>query len=366
VSAGLLVQTLTNALHGDLGFGTRDAVVANVEIPTTAMTPETAATYFEQAVERVRALPGVEAVSLARSLPLGGRSRRGFSIEGYQPRAGEDTELNFNIVDNDYFETMRVGVVEGRTFDRRDAAGSAGVAIVNDTLAQRYLGGHAVGKRLRDSRGIVMEIVGVVRTGKHRSVQEPPLPIVYYPFAQSFSPSMTLIARTTGDAAAHADTIRRTVRETHANLAVFRVMTLSDHLAEALGGERLTAALVSAAGAMALVLAIVGVYGVIAYGVVRRRKEIGVRVALGAAPFDVVRLVVAEGLNVTLIGIALGTIAALGATQLLASMLYGVDARDVTTFATAAVLLTIVALLAAWMPARRAVRLDPVAALRQE
>lgn len=261
---------------------------------------------------------------------------------------------------------MKIGVVEGRTFDRRDTAGSARVAIVNDTLAQRYFGGRAIGKRLRDARGTDMEIVGVVRTGKHRSVQEPALPIVYYPFAQSFSPSMTLIARTTGDPAAQADTIRRTVRETHATFAVFRVMTLADHLAEALGGERLTAALVSAAGGMALLLAIVGVYGVIAYGVAQRRKEIGVRVALGAAPFDVVRLVVAEGLNVTLIGIALGTIAALGATQLLASMLYGVEPRDVSTFATAAVLLTIVALLAAWIPARRAVRLDPVAALRQE
>jgi ABC-type antimicrobial peptide transport system permease subunit len=211
-----------------------------------------------------------------------------------------------------------------------------------------------------------MEIIGVVRTGKHRSVQEPPLPVVYYPFAQSFSPGMTLVARTSGDPAAHADAIRRTVQDTHANFAVFRVMTLSDHLAEALGGERLTAALVSAAGGMALLLAIVGVYGVIAYGVARRRKEIGVRVALGAAPVDVVRLVVAEGLNVTLIGIALGTIAALGATQLLASMLYGVDPRDAATFTGAAVLLTVVALLAAWLPARRAVRLDPVTALRQE
>lgn len=366
VSSGLLVQSVSNALRADLGFGAREAVIANVEIPGAELTPEQGAIHLAAALDRVRALPGVEAASLARSLPLAGSGRRGFTIEGYEPRPGEDTELNLNVVEHQYFETMRIPVVDGRAFESRDAAGSAPVAIVNDVLAQRYFGGRAVGRRLRDARGSNMQIVGVVRTGKHRSIQEPPLPVVFYPFAQSYMPRMTLVARTSGDAAQQADAVRQAVRDTHGSLAVFRVMTLSAHLTEVLGGERLTAALVGSAGLMALVLAIVGVYGVIAYGVVRRRKEIGVRIALGARPLDVVRLVVSEGLRVTLAGIVLGVAAALGATHLLASMLYGVEPWDAGTFVAAAVVLSLIAMLAAWAPAQRAVRLDPVAALRQE
>ena len=366
VSSGLLVQSLSNALRADMGFATREAVIANIEIPGTELTPEQGAMYLAAALDRVRALPGVEAASLARSLPLAGTGRRGFTMEGYEPRTGEDTELNLNVVDHQYFQTMGIPIVDGRGFEARDAVGSAAVAIVNDVLAQRYFGGRAVGRRLRDARGADMQIVGVVRTGKHRSIHEPPLPVVFYPFGQSYTPRMTLVARTSGDAAQHADAVRQTVRETHRSLAVFRVMTLSAHLAEALGGERLTAALVGSAGLMALVLAIVGVYGVIAYAVVRRRKEIGVRIALGARPFDVVKLVVSEGFRVTVAGIILGIATALGATHLLASMLYGVEPRDAATFATAAVLLSLIAIVAAWAPAQRAVRLDPVATLRQE
>jgi predicted permease len=366
VSSGLLVQSVTNALSADLGIGTRNALTAAVEIPGTTLGAEQGAVYLAQALERVRAVPGIESASYVRSLPLAGAGRRGFTLEGYQPRPGEDTELNLNVVEHQYFETLRVPIVDGRTFNAGDAAGAAPVAIVNDVLAQRYFGGRAVGRRLRDARGADMEIVGVVRTGKHRSIHELPLPVVYYPLAQSYIPRLSLVARTSGDPAAHAEHVRRTLQETHRSLAVFRVMTLSDHLAEALGAERLTASLMTAAGALALTLAIVGVYGVIAYGVVRRRREIGVRVALGARPFDVVRLVVSDGLRVTLIGIAVGTVAALGATRLLASQLFGVGARDLATFVASALILAAIAVLAAWAPAQRAVLLDPATVLRQD
>jgi predicted permease len=365
VSCGLLVRTLTNVLQGDLGFGTRDAVVAGMELPETVTTEE-GAIAFEQVVERVRSLPGVEAVSVMQMLPLAGRSRRGFRIEGYQPRPGEDTELNTNRVDHRYFATMRIPVVAGRAFDARDRAGATPVAVVNDALAQRYFGGDAVGRRLEDSRGTTLQIVGVVRTAKHRSVQEEPLPVVFYPLAQSYSPRVTLVARTSGDAAAYADTVRRAMQDAARAVAVFRVMTLADHVSESLGAERLTAALLTISGAMTMALATVGVYGVIAYGVVRRRKEIGVRVALGALPRDIVRLVMAEGVRVTVVGVGAGAIAAFGGTRFLASFLFGVAPRDAATFAAAATLLISVALVAAWLPARRAVRLDPVAALRQD
>ncbi len=365
VACGLFVRSVSNALSADLGFGARKAVLANLEIPSGELTAQQGTLYFEQVLDRVRALPGVEAASLVRTLSLSRGSRRVFALEGYEPRPGEDMGLNTNVVDGQYFDTMRIPTVEGRSFDRRDATGTR-VVIVNDVLAQRYFGGRALGRRIQEGRGTILQIVGVVRAVKHLTVQDPPVPVVFYPLTQSYTPSMTLVARTGGDPAAFANTIRNAAQEVNRSVAVFRVMTLESHISEALGGERLTAALVTASGAMALALAVVGLYGVIAYGVVRRHKEIGVRVALGARPMDVVRLVVREGVAVAIYGIGAGIIAALAATRLLATMLYGVDAWDVSTFAGAAAVLAAIAALAAWVPAQRAVRLDPVAALRQE
>jgi predicted permease len=366
VACGLFVRSVSNALSADLGFGTRDAVLANLEIPTGELTEQQGAVYFGQVLDRVRALPGVEDASLVRTLSLSSGSRRSFGLEGYESRPGEDMELNINVVEERYFDTMRIPVLDGRAFDRRDAGGGARVVIVNDTLAQRYFGGRAVGRRIQERRGTVLQIVGVVKGGKHRSVQEPPVPVVFYPLSQSYLPRMTLVARTSGDPGMAAETIRNAAQEVNRSIAVFRVTTLESHISEALGAERLTAALVTAAGAMALALAIVGLYGVIAYGVVRRRKEIGVRIALGAGPTDVVRLVVREGLVVTLCGIGTGVVGALGATRLIATMLYGVEPWDAATFAGAAAVLATIAAIAAWAPAQRAIRVDPVAVLRQE
>lgn len=366
VACGLFVRSVSNALSADLGFGTRKAILANLEVPSGELTAPQGMLYFEQVLDRVRALPGVEAASLVRTLSLSSGSRRVFGVEGYEPRPGEDMELNINVVDERYFDTMRIPVLEGRPFDRRDIAASTAVVIVNDVLAQRYFGGRAVGRRIQERRGTILQIVGVVRAVKHLTVQDPPVPVVFYPLTQSYMPRMTLVTRTGGDPATLADTIRNAAQEVNRSVAVFRVMTLESHISEALGGERLTATLVTASGAMALALAIVGLYGVIAYGVVRRRKEIGVRVALGARPTDVVRLVVREGVAVALCGIAAGIIAALAATRLLATMLYGVDPWDAPTFIGAAAVLFVIAALAAWAPAQRAVRLDPVTVLRRE
>jgi predicted permease len=365
-SAGLLVRSLGNALRVDLGFGARDVVLASVELPANELTEAQGETYYRDVVERVRWLRGVEAAGLVRTLPLGGGPRRGFRMEGYEPRPGEDTELPINVVDPGYFEALRIPVVAGRAFTERDRPGSAPVAVVNDVLARRYFDGRAIGRTLRDSGGTHLEIVGVVRSGTNRSLRQPPAPMVYYALAQSHSPRMTLVARTSGDPAAHADTIRREMREVHRGVAVYRLTTLDGQVAEALAGDRLTVALVTTCGVMALLLAAVGLYGVIAYAVIRRMREIGVRVALGARPRDVTRLVLGEGLVVTGIGIACGAAAALGVTRLLESMLFGVSATDGPTFAAVPALLAVVALVAAWIPARRALRLDPIAVLRQE
>jgi predicted permease len=311
-------------------------------------------------------MAGVEDASIVRTLPLSRMSRRGFRMEGYEPQPGEDTELHINIVGNRYFETMQIALLEGRTFDRRDHAGSQAVAVINELLARRYFAGKALGRSITDSGGRRLEVIGIVRTGRNLTFQDPPVPVVHYPFAQSYTPRMTLVARTSGDAARHLESIRRELRAINRDVPVFRTVTLSAHMAEALADSRLTAALVGACGAMALLLATIGVYGVIAYSVARRWREIGVRVALGARPRHVVHLVLSEGLGVTAVGIVCGLAAAAITTRALQSMLYGVSTSDPLTYAAVPGVLALVALLAACPPARRALRIEPNNVLRQD
>jgi predicted permease len=366
VSASLLARSLSNALRADLGFGTREAVLASVELPLTDFSPAQGSVFYQSALERVRALPGVEAASLVRTLPLSGGPRRRFNPEGYQPQPGEDAELHFNIVAPGYFETMQMPVRAGRTFDDRDRGDSEPVAIVNETFARRYFVSDAVGRHVTDSSGRTMRIVGVVKSGTYLTVQEPQQPHVYYPLSQSYSPRMTMVARTARSAGPQTDGVRRVLRDVNPGVAVFRSTTLRAHVDEALTGDRLTATLVGVCAAMALALAVIGIYGVLAYAVVRRTREIGLRIALGASRLQVVRLIVGEGIALTLAGLTVGVIATAGSSRLLATMLYGVSPTDVWTYAAAPSLFALVAAVAASVPARRALRVDPIAALREE
>jgi predicted permease len=366
IGAGLLTKSVANTAAADPGFRARQAVVASVELPDAEFTKEHGLLYYEEAMSRVAALPGVEAAAFARTLPTSRPARRGFQMEGYQPQAGEDTELPINIVSNHYFETLQIPLVDGRTFDGRDRPGSRRVAVVNELLAQRYFAGNAVGKRLTDSSGDVLEIVGVVGTTVGITVQSAPVPMVHYPLAQSYTSRMTLIARTARDAATSIEPVRRELLAVNANVPVFRTLTLASHLAEAAADSKLTATLVATCGGMALLLASIGVYGVIAYAVARRTREIGVRLALGARPLHIIHLVMSEGLVVTGIGIACGIFGAAIASQALESLLYGVTSSDPATYLIAPAALAIVAILAACAPARRALRVEPNAVLRQE
>lgn len=365
VSAALLVRSVANALTGDLGFDTRNAVVANVEL-APALPADRGMAYFSEALGRVRAIPGVTSAAVAELAPLGGGGRRGFRMQGYTRRQGEDTEFPFNSVDADYFATMRIPVIAGRVFDEHDTAVSLRVAVVNETLARRYFGGNPVGRYLTDSGNHVLTIIGVVKSGKYRSVQEPDVPYVYYPLAQSYTPRVVILAATAGDPRPLTDTIRRGLADLNRDAAIYRVTTLSGHLSEALAGDRLTAALVGSCGALALVLALVGIYGVVSCAVGRRSREIGIRVALGARPSQVLRLVLGDGLRVIGVGTALGVAIAAGATRLLESLLFGIAPSDTTTFVIVPATLVVIALMAALLPAKRSLALDPVAVLRQE
>jgi predicted permease len=366
VCSALLAQSLVHALTADLGFGTREGVVATVEIPPPL--EPTAAIYYSSVLERVRRMPGVEAAAFVRALPLSRSGRRGFAVEGYAARPGEDMELVVNTVSDGYFKAMQIPLRAGREFERRDRADSAPVVVVNDLLARRFFGGDALGRHLTDSRGQTMEIVGVVQSHKYVTVQEPPVPTVYYALAQEPVPVMSLVARVSGSVRGMIEPVRQQMKEIEPRVPVYRTTALSTRLDEATASERLTATLVAACGGMALLLASIGLYGVVAHGVLRRSREIGIRVALGARPLDIVRLILVEGLGITLIGIVLGLVAAALAAQALGSLtlLYGVGASDPATYLAVPVILLVVALIAAVAPARRALRLDPNVVLRNE
>jgi predicted permease len=368
VSSALLVKSLRNAMNADLGFATREGVIATVELPPADFTPEQGRLYYDAVLDRVRGMAGVQAAGFARTLPLSRGSRRGFRVDGYEAKPGEGMEQVINVVSSGYFEAMQIPVRDGRTFDARDRADGAPVVVVNDLLANRYFGGNAVGRRIRDSRKREFEIVGVVRSHKYLTAQDSSVPIVYYPVGQEYMPRLTLVARVDGNPRAMIEPIKREMQAVNHLVPVFRTIPLSSHLSEAASAERLTATLVGVCGGMALLLASIGVYGVIAYGVIRRTKEIGIRVALGARTLDVVRLVLHEGVGVTGIGVLAGLGLALLAARALGSLtpLYGVSASDPLTYVSVPLILLSVALLAALAPTRRALRVDPNSVLRQE
>jgi predicted permease len=370
VSSALLVRSLANALGAGLGFGTRDGVVLTAELPP-GTAPAARQQYFDALVERVRSLPGVRSAGVARDLPLTRTSRRFFTVDGYEPRQNEDMELHVNVVSDRYFETMQIPVRAGRTFDRRDHRASAPVVIVNDVFADRFFAGEALGKRIhpgrRDSTQ-TLEVIGIVQSPRYLTMQGPPAPMVYFPLAQQPIDRATLAVRVDGSPSTLVEPIRRAAAAVDSKAPVYRAMTLGSYLDESTATDRMTASLVSVCGAMALLLATLGLYGVIAYAAVKRAREIGIRVALGARPPDVARLVAREGLAVVAIGIAVGLAAAVLAARGLASLtpLHGVGPFNPITYAGVTAILIGVALLAAVQPTRRALRLDPGAVLRVE
>ena len=368
VAAALLAQSVSNQLHADFGFSTRRALLATVDVPA-ALGAAQGREFYERARARVAALPGVESVAWTRTLPLSGGPRQVFRPDGYAKREGEDLELHYNLVSPEYFKTLGISLTAGRGFTGGDAGGasdSVQVVIVNEILAKRFFGGNAVGRRLTDSGGTVLEIVGVARSGKFRTVSEDAPPIVYYPLSQLYSGRMSMLVRTAAAPERLADALRREVRAASGDVPVFRVVTLQAHVEEALSAERLSASLVSACGVLSALLAVVGLYGAVAYLVARRTREIGVRVALGAQPRHVVALVVRHGLGLATAGIGIGLVLAAGFASLLQSMLYGVSPANPLTHSAVALALTLVAAIAAYVPARRAVRIDPARALTHD
>jgi predicted permease len=368
ICSGLFLKSLQNAQTLNPGFDTENLLLMTLNMNLHAYEEPRAQIFYDQLLERVKALPGVKSASLAEKV-FGDDQQVGVVVEGYTPPPDTDLIIDYNIVAQDYFQTMGVPLVRGRDFSARDAKGAPGVVIINERMARRFWqDADPLGKRISISgaQGPFMEVIGVAKDAKYYDLQERPFSYLYLPYKQNYESRATLHVRTSGDPNALAGPIRQQIQTLDGHLPVFGVTTMSNHMGQSLWAPRMAAALLGIFGGLALLLASVGVYAVVAYSVVQRTNEIGIRMALGAPPRNVLWLLLGQSLKLALIGIVLGLGLAFVLTRFASSLLYGVSASDPLVFGGTALLLVFVALLASYMPARRAMRIDPVTALRYD
>jgi predicted permease len=373
VCAAFFVQSFRKAKSIDPGFVTRDAVIVSVNPGLFGYEKEQGRDFYRRLAERVRSSPGVESAGFVDWLPLGDSSNSWgpvYPAEQPPPAQGEGWGAYAETVSPGYFKTMRIPLVEGRDFDDHDREGVAHEAVViNETLAHRlWPGESAVGKLLAVGRGNnhPLEVVGVARDTKVRTLGETQHNSMYVSVDQTYEGGMSLVVRTSGDQAGVVAGVRQSVKELDPRMPLYNVRTIEQHLTWAFWAQNMAAALSTAFGLLALALAATGLYGVIAYTVAQRTHEIGIRVALGALPRDVLRLVLSQGMILTLVGVFVGLVAAFALARLIESLLYGVSATNPATYILVALLLAAVALLACLVPARRAAKVDPMVALRYE
>ena len=382
IAAGLFLRSLWQAQTSDPGFDAGKIVGLPLNINLLRYTKPQGREFYRQVIERVEAIPGVESASLARIAAVSGNSSvRSLLIEG---RAGSDNQfrsdnagaapgdndsVSANVIGPKYFQTMGIAFLQGRDFNTQDTEEHPPIVIVNEAFVQRHFpNGDVLGKRLsfNGPRGPFREIVGVVRTSKYRSLGEAPTPVAYMPLQQNHETGMVLHVRTRVEPSSVAGVIRNEVQSLEKNLPIGNPELMSDRVSNSLYAARMGAILLAVFGGLALLLASIGLYGVMSFAVARRTRELGIRVALGARPGDVFRLVLRQGMTLVIAGLVLGIGVAVAVTRLLASFLYGVSTTDAFTFTAIPVLLTLVALLACYLPARRATRVEPLTALRYE
>jgi len=373
ICAGLFIQSARNAEKMDIGFRTEGLGMLSMDLEAQGYDAAKAKQFMKQLVDRAKALPGVIDAALAKNTPLGYNSNGAdvyFEGRSTETKEEERNNIFINYVGPDYFKTMGTPLLQGREFLETDTESSTLVAVVNEAMAKRYWPGQeALGKRFRFTpTGPFIEVVGVARDSKYVFLGEDPRPFFYVPLAQNYRPEVTLFLHSTGDPATVLNGARHLVRELDSDLPVYDVKSMTSHLRDgiALLFVRLGAQIATTFGLLGLVLAVVGVYGVISYAVTQRVHEIGLRLALGAQTSDVLKLVLGHGLMLTGIGVAIGLVAALAVTRVMTSLLYGVNATDPLTFVIVGLALTGVALIASFIPARRAMKVDPMIALRCE
>jgi putative ABC transport system permease protein len=368
IAAGLFTRSFENEQSADPGFDPNHVLLASYDLGSVGDTPAQGLIFDRQLLDRLRALPGVKSAALADFSPLSLTTIHSDDVlpEGYVPRPHESMEIYRAVVSPGYFQTLRTPLVAGRGFTDHDSQQSQPVAIVNQEFCRRYWPGQdAVGKKVT-IYGQARAVVGVARNAKYRLLRYGPEPVIYLPIYQDYYGQLTIHLRVAGDPGAFAAAVHRTVAEMNPRLPLFDVTTLKASMQFGSVFERLAATLVGSFGFLALVLTAIGIYGVVAFATRQRTHEIGIRMALGAQKSDVLKMVVTQGFKLTLVGVAFGIAGALAMTQFLASLLYGVKPTDSLTFIVVSLILTGAALLACYIPARRATKVDPIVALRYE
>jgi predicted permease len=371
IGAGLLVRSFSRLLRVDPGFDPQNVLTMNVSLPTVKYSvPQKQVAFFDELVRRVSALPGVRSAAISAALPLVPKRITPVLPEG-QPEVplAERPFIIIEAINPSWFRTLRVPLQAGREFTDADNADAPKVVIVNEALARRYWPGqNPIGKHIAMGRQTPAEVVGVAANVKNRGLALDPQIQLYFPFSQLPWGNMNLLVRTAADPHAMVSSVRAQIAAIDSDQPVTAIQTIDELMDGSRASPRFTLLVLAAFSVAALVLTIVGIYGVLAYTVAQRRQEMGIRLALGAEKSDIVRLVVGQGLMLAVAGIVIGLLGALALSWIMASMLsgvlYGVGARDLTTFAVAPLVFLVIALFASYLPARRATQVDPNEALR--
>jgi putative ABC transport system permease protein len=377
IGAGLLVRSFWKLTHINPGFDPRNVLVARVKLPQPNdpklepyLRPEDRTVFYRELLRRTREIPGVSTAAITNSVPTStDLNQSPVTFEGQAVRAGESTLADVVTVSPDYFAVMGARILQGRVFQESDQLGSPDAVLVDQSTARRFWpDGSAVGKRLKfgrpQSSARWVSIVGVIGDIRHDGVAIDGVPHVYHPVYQRPVRAFAVILRSPRNPAFLAESLRKTVQGVDPQVAVFGVHTMEDMLDGSLAQHRFSAQMMVAFAALALGLASIGIYGVLAYSIEHRTREIGIRIALGAKADEVSRMVLWQGMRMIVVGVAIGAGLALAVSQLLSRLIFGVSARDPLVFLAAPTILAVVALVASYVPARRAARVDPVIALR--
>ena len=367
IGAGLFLRSLWKLQAIDTGFTGERVLALSLDMQLQGYSDDRGKNFYRDAVDRIAAVPGVQAVSLASALPVTAGGRR-MQRPPNQTRPAVDEPISIDIVRvaPRFFETLGLPLMRGRDFRLLDDEHTTKVIIVNESMARKFWPNQDPGGQSFFDGNSTFEVVGVAHDTKYRNLREPARTTMYQPLSQAYSSSMNLLVRGAGDTSLLIPAIRQQLLAIDPRLAVFNLRTLPEHIGRSLYVERMQSLLSTLFGTLALLLTAVGLYGVMAYTVNQRRRELGIRIALGAQRRNILKLVVGQGLVLTLIGVLAGLAGAFALTRLMSSLLFNVAPTDVRTFASVSVLLIVVALLACYVPARRATKVDPLVALRYE
>lgn len=378
IGAGLLIRTLSNLEHAHVGFEPRGLITFQLALPTAKYPLDSAMPqFYHDLLDSIQAAPGIRAAAVSSGVPFGVGTYSTSPVIAQQSvlPPGTPAAIDWRMVSGSYFKTMSIPMLRGREFTYADGPGSPPVAMISQDAARKLWGsGDPIGRtfyRAADPNKTEFSVVGVVADVRNTALTQQ-APAIYYPLAWHTGPIrpkvvvMDMVVRTTGSPEALVPTLRQKVRELDPDLPLANISTMESWIANSAAQPRLNARLLACFSALALLIAAIGIYAVLAYSVTQRTREIGLRIALGAPPRSVLRLVVSEGMKVGLIGIAVGLLGALAAGRALASIVYGVPVSDPATFAAVALALTLIALAACFIPARRAAKVDPMVALRYE